>query len=338
MRDKRSDVYDQLDDLYIDIFLCGYEEEGESSIFILYTQTPIPMVLYTIVIDCYENKNINGTKRILKEKSKHFGKKIWLDMLIWTHPHDDHTKGIKSIIGEYCNSRTKIITANVANNTVDFSEMSQNLIEYLTSINHRKKNRWNISTVEKMGDLLQSVRFTGGSELIKELEVKCIAPCPDIISQHITKESINNLCVGIVIMIKRNDGNLNFMFTADMEEKTIREVISEQEAEGIPNQYAYIKIPHHGGQSGELITGLLDLENKSELAASTIYTKTIKDGVSYNPNIDVLKRYRKFVNEIDITADIFKARRGLGIIQITYDLGSKSREVHIYGEAVRNVC
>lgn len=338
MREKQSDVFNQLDDLYIDIFLCGYEEEGESSVFILYTLMPVPMVLYTVVIDCYENENINCTKRILEEKSKYFGKKIWLDMLIWTHPHDDHTKGIESIIRKYCNDKTKIITANVANSAIEFSEMSKSLIRYLTSINYRKKKRWNISAVEKMGDLLQSVQFTGNKELIKELEIKCIAPCPDIISQEITEEFINNVCVGIVIMIKRNDGNLNFMFAADMEEKTIREVVREQEAEGIPNQYAYIKIPHHGGKSGALITGLLDMENKSELAASTIYAKTMRQGVSYNPNKDVLKRYKKYINEIDLTTNVFEDERGVGVIHINYDLGNKRKEVHTYGKAVRDVC
>lgn len=338
MRDKRRNIFDEFHDIYIDVFLCGYEEEGESNVFILYTIKPKYKILYSLVIDCYDDGSINITKKILDKLSEKLGKKIKLDMVIWTHPHDDHTKGLKLIIENYCNKNTKIIAANIANSNIEFSETSQGLIKYLTTINYHLKNRWNISTTEKLGDLLQSIQFTGKVDLIKELEIKCIAPCPDIISQEITEDVLNHLCIGVVIEVKSDEGSLNFMFAADMEEKTIREVISEQEAEGIPSQYDYIKIPHHGGLSGELITGLLDSENKSDIAASTIFSKTMKDGVSYNPNEEVLKRFREYVNEVDVTTNIFEGKRGAGVIQIKYDLVKKDRDVFAYGQAVRNIC
>lgn len=338
MRNKRSEIYDTFDDIYVDIYLCGYEEEGESSVFILYTEKPQRMLLYSIVIDCYDNGSVNVTEKILKCLSKHYSRKVYLDMLIWTHPHDDHTKGLESIIKHYCNRDTKIVAADIANSSIQLSEASQHLIEYINSVNYRLKKRWNVSTTEKLGDLLQSVRFTGKTELIKELEIRCIAPCPDIISQKITEENINDLCVAIIIGVKRNDGNINFLFAADMEEKTIREIINEQEMEEIPDQYAYIKIPHHGGKSGELITGLLAMNNKSEIAASTIYSKTMKNGISYNPNKDVLQRYQKYINEIDITSNVFENRRGIGVIKINYDLVNQKKEVIPYGQAVRGVC
>jgi len=338
MREKYIEIHDLFEDIFIEVFLCGYEQEGESSVFVLYTRQPEYRILYSAVIDCYEDGQVNCTQKILESLSEKCGKRIELNMLVWTHPHDDHTKGLDVLIRKFCSRNTKIAAADIANSRIELSKVCQDLSDCLGRKNYGLKKRWNISTVEKMGDLLQRVKFTGNPALIRELMIKCIAPCTDLISQRLSKDSINDLCIGIVMEIRREDGNINFLFAADMEEKTIRELVREQEAEEIPNHYEYIKIPHHGGKSGERIVELLDPENKSQTAASTVYLKTMKNGVCLNPDKEVLKKYRKYIEEIDVTADVFGNKRGIGILRITYDLAGKSRKVETYGQAVRNVC
>lgn len=94
---------DKTEEVHISIYHIGYSSEGESSLFILHTSDK--NVLYSIVIDCYE-ENCNETDRILEEWQ--LERKV--NLIIWTHPHDDHSLGIDNIIGKYSNDKTKICT------------------------------------------------------------------------------------------------------------------------------------------------------------------------------------------------------------------------------------
>ncbi len=67
--------------------------------------------MYLLVIDSYEKNNVNQTLDILDK----IHKKRKLDMLIWTHPHDDHSIGLEHIISKRCDKNTKIITAEILN-------------------------------------------------------------------------------------------------------------------------------------------------------------------------------------------------------------------------------
>lgn len=93
---------DKTEEVHISIYHIGYASQGESSLFILHTSTG--SVLYSLVIDCYED-NCNETDRILKEWN--LERKV--NLIIWTHPHDDHSIGMKHIIEKYSNKSTKYV-------------------------------------------------------------------------------------------------------------------------------------------------------------------------------------------------------------------------------------
>ena len=69
--------------VHISIYHIGYSSEGESSLFILHTLDK--KVLYSVVIDCYE-ENCNETDRILEQ----WNLKGKVNLIIWSHPHEDH--------------------------------------------------------------------------------------------------------------------------------------------------------------------------------------------------------------------------------------------------------
>ena len=72
--------------LFFEVYLIGYNSQGESILFFLRTDEG---VIYSGVVDCYTYKSINKTIDLLKKENI---EKI--DFLCWTHPHDDHSLGI----------------------------------------------------------------------------------------------------------------------------------------------------------------------------------------------------------------------------------------------------
>lgn len=52
------------DKVYIAVYHLGYSKQGESNIFILYTEEK---VLYSLTIDCYQEEQCNMTDQILSE-------------------------------------------------------------------------------------------------------------------------------------------------------------------------------------------------------------------------------------------------------------------------------
>lgn len=334
MRDKKNTILESIDNLYLSIYIIGYTNQGESSVLILYTEKEEKKkILCSMVIDCYEEDEINRTVDILKS----FSNKLKLDMLVWTHPHDDHTLGIDKIIKTYCNKNTKIITSNVLNTTDKYSTTCNNIKNFIANLNKSQKKRWNISQNECMGNILQQTIFPNAGDLLDKLTIKCVAPCSDIISKEIGTNEINKLSIGILIELERKDGNINFLFTGDMENQTIRAVAQQQENEEMPNIYNYIKLPHHGGKSGEYLVKLLDKKNKSQFGVSTVFKNTIREFVEHNPERSVLETYKNYINQVACTSDAFNNKYGIGVIHVKYDLGTKEADITHEGTSCINI-
>ena len=89
------------------IFVIGYRNMGESIIVLFLDKERNNEVLYSIVVDSFicrrGKKRINKTDEILRK----YGVRD-ISCLIWTHPHLDHTKGLKHIIQKYCKFNTPI--------------------------------------------------------------------------------------------------------------------------------------------------------------------------------------------------------------------------------------
>ena len=92
-------VINKQEKMKIAVYHIGYSSEGESSIFILYGEDKD--IYYSMAIDCYEESQCNITDSILEEWGIAEKK---LDMLIWTHPHDDHSAGLVQLVKKYCSA------------------------------------------------------------------------------------------------------------------------------------------------------------------------------------------------------------------------------------------
>ncbi|SEW31503.1 ComEC/Rec2 family competence protein [[Clostridium] fimetarium] len=326
MRNRKFTFLDEIQDLYISIYLIGYEVEGESCIFILHTKVPEKKILYSIVIDCYENTESNCTIDILEKLEL----KNKLDMLIWTHPHDDHTIGLNKIIKRYCDKNTKIITSNILNHPNGYSDICIELANQINSKCYNKsKNRWNVNSAANLGYGLQTIEFTNASGLINNMKIKCISPVSEIgLVQGLNKKvDLNKISIGIIIQIERNENRLNFMFTGDMDKQTIAAIVNEQEDEEIPFVYNLIKLPHHGSTYSSNLVNLLRKESRSELAVTTVFKK---DSL---PTKDAIDIYKDYFEDIRCTSSPFDRLWGTGMIKVEYDIGLEKSEVNTYGTA-----
>lgn len=337
MRDLEKENFDAIEDFYISIFLIGYGKVGESCIFTIFSEKPKKKYLYTAVIDCYKEENLNITKIILEKLDL----KEKIDMLVWTHPHDDHTLGLDEIINGFCNENTKIICANILDSNKKYSSACEQLIKIIASKNYNNHGeRWNINPMEHLGTELQKIKFSSTESCINKVLVRCIAPCSDISASYskMESDSINELSIAILVEIETKAGNMNFLFGGDIENKTILEICQEQEDYDIPSTYNFIKIPHHGGKSASKLIELLDITDKSDVAGTTVkYVSEVIRTELANPSKKVLKDYGQYINHICCTTDIDADKLDKGVLHIKYDYTNKEYSVIPYGRAIKKI-
>lgn len=86
---------------------------------------------------------------------------------------------------------------------------------------------------------------------------------------------------------------------------------------------------------------LLDVEEKSEFAVTSVYNKTIKKGrkeVNYkNPDKNTIKKYKNYINDIGATADVFNGEAGIGVLKVSYNLLEREMNINTYGTAVEKI-
>lgn len=265
-----------------------------------------------------------------------FTKKRKLDMLVWTHPHDDHSIGLEHIISKRCDKNTKIVTAEILNSKLPkYTNVCDSIISYISTKNTYKKfnNRWSINPVGHFPEVLQEIVFTKGKDIIEKMVIRCISPYPNIgnVQAGLDNENINKLSVGIIIEINRIENRLNFLFSGDMEKQTIEAIMQEQEDEEIPSIYNYIKIPHHGSEKSSNLVDILDSELKSEIGCSTVFCK------KELPRMDAIRKYSNFIESLYCTSNINTKNYGNGVIEVNYDVKNKKSFINFSGTASKIV-
>ena len=85
------------------IYTIGYHKEGESVLVFIKTDD---VIVFTVVIDSYEEGEINITCELLaRENLNH------IDMVCWSHPDKDHSLGISKYL-KWIDERTIILVGD----------------------------------------------------------------------------------------------------------------------------------------------------------------------------------------------------------------------------------
>ena len=196
--------------LLLELYLIGYPNQGESVVFLVRTDN---VVAYVGVVDCYQYDSINKTVEILN--NEHIDK---IDFLCWTHPHDDHSKGIDAILDHYCDSNTKIWLTDLYPEELSRCNYSNDSKKIYTEIKSRVRNLKSNIKFAKNNTILDRFKCEGLETYM--FEIVSFAPDSTIIAERkeLKKEEQGN-CYSIGLNIFA--GRFCIMLCGDVENPTI---------------------------------------------------------------------------------------------------------------------
>lgn len=303
--------------LSVEVNVIGYKTQGESIVLFVRVDSNI---VFSAVIDSYSYKDINKTIEILeKNKVKH------INYLCWTHPDEDHSKGLNEIIERYVNTNTLInIPENVEVSDYKCSSQTSKIFDLLKdNLKLRKNNRYRVYTVSDFKDILVYEKNLKINYHEKEyvIEIKSIAPNSNLIREEFRLGTFNKNKHSIAFLFYF--GNLIFLFGGDIENPTIKQFNKTK----IPAIFDFIKIPHHGSNSS---TALLDLIERTNISCTTSYVK----GCSNNPDKDVMQRYKEISRYVYSTCNLDNNyKNDFGVICTVFDVINQSFKTFLEGNA-----
>ena len=294
------------------IFVIGYRNMGESIIVLFLDKERNNEVLYFIVVDSFicrrGKKRINKTDEILRK----YGVRD-ISCLIWTHPHLDHTKGLKHIIQKYCKFNTPIYVSP------HFYYKPNDLIK-ITG----KENRWvvddlyalNRLTKDRVSRPLVSPRkYTNIDQIVLKgfsdsmcVSLDAVAPYSSILDDYVNKDrhDLNPNMVSIAFILSVDD--YYFFFGGD----TIDEHIDKMNPAYL-QKCVFVKIPHHASPTAGHLVALLDPN-----VLDNVCTTRFGVGRSNLPNISVLNSYTNIAKHVIVTGDNTHNSADYGLVEYEY--------------------
>ena len=265
--------------LILEIYVIGYTECGESLI-LLFKDSLNNGVLYSVVIDSYRLADGTfKTEEILVAENV-----ASIDLLCWTHPDLDHTKGIDDLLNKYCNKYSKVLIPTYLNgrpdDPINYNKGDVEIIHKIFGFNNRfnkvvKPIGVSSATISK----IQTVTF---SDELNEIETEFYVAAPHtdyIVENIISGTTIHKNHLSICLMIKV--GPYKFTFCGDIEERTINNINTS-----IFDNPLFLKIPHHASSGSENLLKYLQITKQSMSCTTTFLSKGL-------PNEDLLKKYKE---------------------------------------------
>ncbi|MBP3821662.1 hypothetical protein J6G99_08485 [bacterium] len=312
-------------DAKINIFIVGYKNIGESIVIEIEDsklQTPI-----CGVIDCYETKNLNWALNFLN--SKNVNK---LQFLLWSHPDDDHSKGLDKILRKFkFNIDTLCVSDGLSITEIDKSIKHNNhdngnfdymadIFECIKEISECIEDKF-ISVNHSTRELKIPFLFSNGESI--DFTIKPFAPLSTICLNEkiklfdniINKEnhsiSKNKISIGFIITL----GERKICFTGDMINEVLNYKSYKNNLKELFEGVDVFKIPHHGGKSSDKFIDILP--KIIEIASVTRYQTT-------NPDLDIIKRYKQRSNKVLCTSklDYSQNVKDIGVIKISIPFDS----------------
>lgn len=305
--------------LIFELYLVGLKGLEESIIFFVKSNN---CCLYSGMVDCYFTKQKSIIKELLEENNIKE-----LNFLCWTHPHDDHSMGISDILDNFCSKNTSIWIPDV--NSINNNEYSNKSFDFYKKLFEKfdvKKQDylWNINKVSDDKNLI-SIQFNN-LNIIHSFTIESFSPPSKIIlyDQATNKvRNINNYSIGLII----NIGVYYILLGSDVQNEVLQ-ILPDFDLEGIE----YIKIPHHGSDTSNLIINKFDQNIHPTIAATTVFrAKNL-------PNKNVLEQYKEWgVQSLFCTGHLNTSdTEDYGFIKTTFDVLKSSGNIIIKNECYGN--
>lgn len=320
--------------LKIHIIVIGYKKKGES-IVVVFEDTEKPIeerAVYSVVIDSFFDGKGKKKLNITDEYLRKFKIGRTLSMLVWTHPHLDHSKGIKHILSKYTSEKTKVISSPHFFNRKDdiISVTGKENIDAVKEIFESFRFKHGIigrpSVMEGASEPLDMITFSGMDGTRMNVSLDAIAPITSIIDgyKYDGKSGLNPNEVSISFILNVDD--CYFLFAGD----TLDNHFLRVNQMNLKN-CRFIKIPHHASRTSSSLIGFLD-DDIVETACVTRF----KSGNSDLPNQDVINGYLGLTPNVFSTGDGAHEKERYGIIEYEYILHKDEPfeiNVNLYGNA-----
>lgn len=288
------------------VFVVGYVPEGET-ILLLFTEND--NVVFSIVNDCYRLEEQDILTEILESYAN-----PKIDLFVWSHPHDDHSVGIQSLLEKFDKKHNAhIIIPNglhglLSLGDVNVPESAKKGLCYLKNNYCQKGNlgprrHRNYHLVDIDIDTFEERRF---AYEIYDINTDSVLPVslyildPDSIlalqqTDGTVKPKFNHLSV--VYMLDVN--GLKFFMTGDISDNGAKSISDDWFKD-----FHFLKIPHHGSDEPKsFYKRIIMNETDIATAVSTIFLK--KD----RPVPVVLDHYKKTLGRVFVTHDISHPER-----------------------------
>ncbi len=207
--------------MLVRLLIIGYTSCGES-IVMLFVDGACDKVLYTIVIDSY--KLSDGTFKTIDMLNEY--KVNHIDLLCWSHPDADHSKGINEIFERYCDKDSIVFLPTYMNgqatDPISYNRDDLNIISKMFSLNDRKNKPMKPvgANMGMTGDRFTQYFFDGIHRL--PLILTIYAPHKDYLVKKIRNEKTMSIKKNLLsIFMVASIGPYMFDFCGDVENTTI---------------------------------------------------------------------------------------------------------------------
>lgn len=302
--------------LRVDIYTIGYVPEGESIIFVIYSGSD---PLYVGVIDSYEKDNINYTQKWLDKLGI-----TQINMLCWSHPDSDHSKGFDKLFKFLDSNSVFVIPSNV--------------VEYRDKIEGQFHDIWEFINNEQLTPKAQKAKkyvpINCHIQYVAENTYICNLPCLYFV-YGITKYQFslrsflpisqntyigefndknmeeNGFSVGLLLQI----GEFCAIFASDCHDNYIKRIDQLH----FSDYCDFLKIPHHGSKTS---TKIIDRFSTAISAGYNITVASVTKKTVKLPNDDAIRQYKKGCDNILYTDEI-PSGNNYGISIVSVDITDK---------------
>lgn len=315
-----------ISDLRVLVYVIGYGCYGESTVLLIMNGDD---VYYSVVIDSYQYQPHKGSPFINKAVDILLQKRVsHLDILCWTHPHDDHSRGITTILKKFCDEDTIVLYPmyledNIAD-IVKLNQVSKHAVESILDINKSGKVKaCPVGVIEAQYNNVDEFEIinTFDEEDVREVRINVLTPISHMLTTYVNDKKCddpNELSITLTLDV---DGYV-FYFGGD----TTNDHIDASNRK-IIGRCRFIKIPHHASYTADHLPGLLNTDS-----IDAVCTSVFEWGKSHNPNKDVIQKYQKFFTNIYTTnKSLTKEKHGIIMYEYDFSTGFPSCDVHIEG-------